>query len=61
MKSLVQKPEKRWNVGEPSVQPRSVDEDQPRPETQSVPRPVEEQPSPTVRVGGSSGSGTDPE
>ena len=46
------------DVGEPSVQPRSVDEDQPRPETQSVPRPVEEQPSPTVRVGGSSGSGT---
>ena len=28
------------------------------PETQSVPRPFEEQPSPTVRVGGSSGSGT---
>ena len=24
------------DVGEPSVQPRSVDEDQPRPETQSV-------------------------
>ena len=46
------------DVGEPSVQPRSVDEDQPRPETQSVPRPVEEQPIPTVRVGGSSGSGT---
>ena len=34
------------DVGEPSVQPRSV------------PRPVEEQPIPTVRVGGSSGSGT---
>ena len=46
------------DVGEPSVQPRSVDEDQPRPETRSVPRPVEEQPVPTVRVGGSSGSGT---
>ena len=46
------------DVGEPSVQPRSVDEGQPRPETQSVPRPVEEQPIPTVRVGGSSGSGT---
>ena len=47
------------DVGEPSVQPRSVHkEDQPRPETQSVPRPVEEQPIPTVRVGGSSGSGT---
>ena len=46
------------DVGEPSVQPRSVDEDQPRLETQSVPRPVEEQPIPTVRVGGSSGSGT---
>ena len=47
------------DVGEPSVQPRSVhEEDQPRPETQSVPRPVEEQPIPTVRVGGSSGSGT---
>ena len=44
------------DVGEPSVQPRSVDEDQP--ETQSVPRPVEEQPIPTVRVGGSSSSGT---
>ena len=28
------------------------------PEPQSVPRPVEEQPVPTVRVGGSSGSGT---
>ena len=28
------------DVGAPSVQPRSVDEDQPRPETQSVPRPV---------------------
>ena len=39
------------DVGEPSVQPRSVrEEDQPRPETQSVPR--------LVRVGGSSGSGT---
>ena len=47
------------DVGEPSVQPRSVhEEDQPRPGTQSVPRPVEEQPIPTVRVGGSSGSGT---
>ena len=46
------------DVGEPSVQPRSVDEDQPRLETQSVPRPVEEQPIPTVRVGGSSGSGS---
>ena len=46
------------DVGEPSVQPRSVDEDQPRPETRSVPRPVEEQPIPTLRVGGSSGSGT---
>ena len=47
------------DVGEPSVQPRSVhEEDQPRPETRSVPRPVKEQPSPTVRVGGSSGSGT---
>ena len=47
------------NVGEPSVQPRSVHEEgQPRLETQSVPRPVEEQPIPTVRVGGSSGSGT---
>ena len=34
------------DVGEPSVQP------------QSFPRPVEEQPIPTVRVGGSSGSGT---
>ena len=34
------------DVGEPSVQP------------QSVPQPVEEQPIPTVRVGGSSGSGT---
>ena len=45
--------------GEPSVQTRSVhEEDQPRPETQSVPRPVEEQPIPTMRVGGSSGSGT---
>ena len=44
------------DVGEPSVQPRSVDEDQPRPETKSFPRPVEEQPIPTVRVGGSSGS-----
>ena len=28
------------------------------PEPQSVPRPVQEQPVPTVRVGGSSGSGT---
>ena len=28
------------------------------PETQSVPRPVEEQPIPTVKVSGSSGSGT---
>ena len=37
---------KEVDVGEPSVQPRSV------------PRPVEEQPIPTVRVGGSSGSGT---
>ena len=46
------------DVGEPSVQPRSVDEDHPRPERRSVPRPVEEQPIPTVRVGGSSGSGT---
>ena len=47
------------DVGEPSVQPRSVhEEDQPRQETQSVPRPVEEQPIPTVKVGGSSGSGT---
>ena len=47
------------DVGEPSVQPRSGhEEDQLRLETQSVPRPVEEQPSPTVRVGGSSGSGT---
>ena len=47
------------DVGEPSVQPRSVhEEDQPRPETQSFPRPVEEQPIPTVRVGVSSGSGT---
>ena len=47
------------DVGEPSVQPRSVhEEDQPRLETQSVPRPVEEQPIPIVRVGGSSGSGT---
>ena len=45
------------DVGEPSVQPRSADEDQPRPETQSVPRPVEEQPISTVRVVGSSGSG----
>ena len=45
------------DVGEPSVQPRSV-ENQPRPETQAVPQPVEEQPIPTVRVGGSSGSGT---
>ena len=34
------------DVGEPSVQP------------QAVPHPVEEQPIPTVRVGGSSGSGT---
>ena len=34
------------DVGEPSVQP------------QSVPQPVEEQPIPTVRVSGSSGSGT---
>ena len=34
------------DVGEPSVQP------------QAVPQPVEEQPIPTVRVGGSSGSGT---
>ena len=34
------------DVGEPSVQP------------QSVPQSVEEQPIPTVRVGGSSGSGT---
>ena len=34
------------DVGEPSVQP------------QSVPQPAEEQPIPTVRVGGSSGSGT---
>ena len=34
------------DVGEPSVQP------------QAVPQPVEEQPSPTVRVGGSSSSGT---
>ena len=34
------------DVGEPTVQP------------QSVPRPVEEQPVPTVRVGVSSGSGT---
>ena len=33
------------DVGEPSVQP------------QAVPQPVEEQPIPTVRVGGSSGSG----
>ena len=47
------------DVGESSVQPRSVhEEDQPRPEIRSVPRPVEEQPVPTVRVGGSSGSGT---
>ena len=47
------------DVGEPSVQPRSVhEEDQPRPETQSVSRPGEEQPIPTVRVGGSSSSGT---
>ena len=46
------------DVGEPSVQPRSVVEDQPQPETQSVARPVEEQPIHTVRVGGSSGSGT---
>ena len=31
------------DVGEPSVQSRSVHEEhQPRPETQSVPRPVEE-------------------
>ena len=42
--------------GEPSVQPQSVDEDQLRPETESFPGPVEEQPIPTVRVGGSSGS-----
>ena len=41
------------DVGEPSVQPRSVDE-----ETRSAPRPLEEQPIHTVRVGGSSGSGT---
>ena len=34
------------DVGEPSVQP------------QAVPQPVQEQPIPTVRVGGSSGSGT---
>ena len=34
------------DVGEPSVQP------------QSVPQPVEKQPIPTVKVGGSSGSGT---
>ena len=34
------------DVGEPSVQP------------QAVPQPVEEQPIPAVRVGGSSGSGT---
>ena len=34
------------DVGEPSVQP------------QAVPQPVEEQPIPTVRVGGSSGPGT---
>ena len=45
------------DVGEPSVQPRSVDEDQPLPDT-AFPRPVEEQPIPTVKVGGSSGSGT---
>ena len=47
------------DVGEPSVQPRSVhEEDQPRLETQSVPRPVEEQPIPTVRVGARSGVGS---
>ena len=39
------------DVGEPTV--RVVG-----PETLSVPRPVEEQPVPTVRVGGSSSSGT---
>ena len=45
------------DVGDPSIQSRSVDEDQSRLELQSVPRPVEEQPIPKVRVGGSSGSG----
>ena len=54
----VWKPDKRWTLVNHRVQPRSVDEDQPRPETRSFPRPVEEQPIPTVRVGGSSGSGT---
>ena len=39
------------DVGEPTVHVAG-------PEPQSVPRPVEEQPIPTVRVGGSSGSGT---
>ena len=39
------------DVGEPTVRVAG-------PEPQSVPRPVEEQPIPTVRVGGSSGSGT---
>ena len=39
------------DVGEPTVRVAG-------PETQSVPQPVEEQPIPTVRVGGSSGSGT---
>ena len=39
------------DVGEPTVRV-------PGPEPRSVPRPVEEQPVPTVRVGGSSDSGT---
>ena len=59
MKSRVREAGEEVDFGEPSVQPRSVhEEDQPRLETQSVPRPVEEQPIPTVRAGGSSGSGT---
>ena len=40
------------DVGEPSVQPRAVhEEDQPRPEARSVPRPVEEQTIPHSESG----------
>ena len=59
MKSRVQKPEKRWTLvnhrSSHGQFTRKISHDR---ETQSVPRPVEELPIPTVRVGGSSGSGT---
>ena len=43
----VQKPEKRWMLVNHRSSHGQNKKDQPRPQTQSVPRPVEEQPIPT--------------